>query len=455
MAGFFGRLLGAISPFREKRVKELAKDISKRSETELIELGKLFSHAKELAFLLFKKPYSDTLKLTKTVNKDNTKKFLLYFGKVSELSEQLHRTAKNAEKNSAALKSGLESLRIRIEEPRLRTAPAHHNFLGAFNKWVDEREKLEALFGNIIKITSSLIQLSVESAIAGKRFEYGKPDEKLETGLKLERKNLYMLIKQLLMLYRLMPAVVLANKELKMALERIVKLDTGRQKEPMQDYLMVDEARRKLLTACVYAGVSAIIPALKAPFPFNIANLLTQQEAAAAEENTPQITDAEYLNKLLEELGNGVEVPNDLTPEKLRQIINEPKLTLIYWRDEKRKDEYRELGDRFFKDIFFNREGILGPYRFDRFIVAERSIYGKGKMRKINGVLREYGLPSEVETIDRYPTYSNVGFGMEERIRGPPPKEDYYRYYNGMYREGLAKDLAKFEKKRQEISLKK
>lgn len=127
------------------------------------------------------------------------------------------------------------------------------------------------------------------------------------------------------------------------------------------------------------------------------------------------------------------------TPEKLRLVINEPKLSFIYWREEGAK--YTNKGDRFFRD-FMNDFGS----EFDNIILMEATKYGKNLMLEFGGVLNELN-PAERKYTNRNPTYSIVGFGKEVRIRGPPEGDErsYQSNYRNIYKNPIAETIKWFK----------
>ena len=144
-------------------------------------------------------------------------------------------------------------------------------------------------------------------------------------------------------------------------------------------------------------------------------------------------------------LDSRVDTTTYWTPDKLRQIINEPKLSFIYWKIEV-NDEIDKLGDKFFRDV-------LRDYgsRLDRIIIIEGLRHGKSAYKDLKNVLDEFN-PSEREYSHNSPIYSFVGFGAEGRIRGPP-KDHYEEKYKGQYKSLIEGNISWFNNKKRETFL--
>lgn len=144
----------------------------------------------------------------------------------------------------------------------------------------------------------------------------------------------------------------------------------------------------------------------------------------------------------LKSLDSRIVLPNDLTPERLREFINDKKTTLIYWRIDGASDNIR--ADRFLNDI-------LKDYgdKLDKVVLIEGKKYGEANYKKLKDVLNEVN-KSETESAYRSPIFSIAGFGTEIRIRGPP-KEPYETRYNSIYKPRLEKFLLQFDTKKKDL----
>ncbi len=144
----------------------------------------------------------------------------------------------------------------------------------------------------------------------------------------------------------------------------------------------------------------------------------------------------------LNSLDGKIDTTTYWTPDKLKQVINDEKVTFIYWKVE--GAEHTPRGNQFFNDV-------LRDYgsRFDRILVIEGLKHGQENFIALQDLLNEFN-PSEKESSHRVPIYSIAGFGREVRIRSPPG-EPYEQNYKTIYKGGIAKYLVEFELKNRKI----
>ena len=128
----------------------------------------------------------------------------------------------------------------------------------------------------------------------------------------------------------------------------------------------------------------------------------------------------------------------------LKEVINDRKVTFIYWKMERALDE--KEGERFFQDVL--REY---GYRIDRVVLINGWRYGEKKYGDLIDVLNEVN-PKEKKSSHGVPMFSIVGFGKESRIRGPP-RNPYEDKYEKMYRPLIESALDWFEARKRESFL--
>lgn len=145
----------------------------------------------------------------------------------------------------------------------------------------------------------------------------------------------------------------------------------------------------------------------------------------------------------LDSLDERVEKPTDWTPENLRGIIKDNKVTFIYWKVEGANLTPR--GDKIFRYI-------LRDYgaNFDRVVILDGIKYGQYAFKLLKDVLQE--INPLYKTNYSVPIYSIAGFGVEERIGGVPP-EPYEQQYTQKYKPGIERFLAKFAERKRETFL--
>ena len=128
------------------------------------------------------------------------------------------------------------------------------------------------------------------------------------------------------------------------------------------------------------------------------------------------------------------------TPAKLRDVINDNKITFVYWRQEGWK--FTPLGDKFFSD-FLRDYGA----EFDRIILVEGKKYPERHIQSVEDVLNEFN-PKASNRVHYSPKYSITGFGKETRISGPPEdpdEETYKKNYETNFRPFATKTLDWFK----------